>query len=85
VDFAKKNNIQVLIRALRTVSDFDTEMSMACANLQLSGIETFLLFSHPKYMHISSTLVKEIALFGGNLSGFVHPWVEKKMAEKIRF
>ena len=84
VDFAKKNNIQVLIRALRTVNDFDAEMSMAYANLQLSGLETFILFCDSKYMHISSTLVQEIALFGGNLSGFVHPFVEKKLAEKIR-
>jgi pantetheine-phosphate adenylyltransferase len=84
VEFAKKNNIQVFIRALRSVNDFELELSLACANQKLSGYETLILFSDPKYMHISSTLVKEIALFGGNLNGFVHPYVEKKMKEKIR-
>jgi pantetheine-phosphate adenylyltransferase len=67
----KQKNIDVFIRAVRSVSDFEHEVAMAAANKILSGHETLLLSPDAPYAHISSTLVREIMTFGGNLKGFV--------------
>ncbi len=83
-DFAKMHKIQVIIRALRSVQDFDAEYSHAWANLQLSGLQTLVLFGDPQFSAISSTLVKEIAFFGGDLSCWVPSFVENRVKEKIK-
>ncbi|HSW72882.1 MAG TPA: pantetheine-phosphate adenylyltransferase [Chlamydiales bacterium] len=82
VSFAKKIGAEVLIRGLRAFSDFEYEFRMALANRQLSGIETLFLMSDEKLAHIHSSLIKEIAHFGGSLKGFVPPEVEKAVKLK---
>lgn len=82
-DFVRQHQIDVFIRSLRSSADLDLEMSMASSNRQLCGVDTFLIVGNPKYSHISSTLVREIAAFGGDLKGFVPPVLENKIKEKI--
>lgn len=78
-DFAREKGVDALLRALRTFADFEKETAMALANRQLAGVETLLLISDPRYGHISSTLVREIAHFGGALESFVPSIVERKI------
>lgn len=82
VSFAKKIGADVLIRGLRAFSDFEYEFRMALVNRQLSGIETLFLMSDEKLSHIHSSLIKEIASFGGSLKGFVPLEVEKHLKGK---
>ena len=79
IDLAKKEKVSFLLRGLRTVADFEHEMQMAIANRRMSGIETIFLMSDEKHAHISSTLIREIAQFGGPLKEFVPPSVEREM------
>jgi pantetheine-phosphate adenylyltransferase len=83
VNFAKQQNVDVLIRALRSFGDFEWEMSLACSNRKLSGLETLLIFGDPQYAHISSKLVREIATMGGSLKDFVPADIEKRILEKF--
>lgn len=76
VDFARSQNAQVIIRSLRSSADFEHESSLALMNQQLApDIHTVFLSPHPLYAFISSTLVREIATLGGDISPFVHPSV----------
>jgi len=68
---AKELRADAIVRGVRTASEFESEQTMALLNRQLSGIETVLLIADPKYGHISSSAVKEIASFGGDVSGMV--------------
>ena len=82
VNFAKQYNAKVLIRGLRTVSDFEYELQLANANRALSPeLESVLLTSTAENSFISSTLVKEIALHQGDISQFVHPVVNAALAK----
>lgn len=84
VDFAAQVGAAALIRGLRTVSDFDSEMAMAEVNSHLnSKLETFLVFAEPRYRCVSSQLVKEVAHLGGNLQGLLPQIVEQKLKEKL--
>jgi len=84
IDYVKKTGINVVLRGLRVVSDFDYEFQMALANKQLCGdIETIFLMTNPKYSFISSSLVKEIAAMGGNLDPWVPEYVKRKLLEKL--
>lgn len=72
VNFLKEVEAKVIIKGLRVVSDFDYELQMANANRAMEpSIETFLMMTSPKYSFLSSTLIKQIMHFGGDLSGFV--------------
>mgnify|MGYP003878574021 CR=1 FL=1 len=76
VDFAKLNDITIVIRGLRAVSDYEAELGMAQTNRQLlPELETIFLMTKPEYSFISSSTVKEIARLGGNVSQFVPPAV----------
>ena len=86
VDFARKNNANVLIRGIRSVSDFEYEMTLSLANKLLDpNIETVFLFADPKFTVFSSSMVKEIASHGGNLSEFVEPIVDKALEEHFGY
>ena len=77
VDFARNNGLKVIIRGLRAVSDFEFEFQLATMQRQLdSGIETVFLTPTEQFTFISSSLVREIASLGGDVSKFVHPEVE---------
>jgi pantetheine-phosphate adenylyltransferase len=72
VDFAKQNNIKILIRGLRAISDFEVELGMAQTNKELyPELETIFLMSKAEYSFISSSTVKEIVRLGGDVSNFV--------------
>lgn len=71
VDYCKANGIGAIIKGLRAVSDFDYELQMAQMNLQLKGVDTLLMATKPAYSFLSSSLVREIARYGGDVSALV--------------
>jgi pantetheine-phosphate adenylyltransferase len=80
VEFAKNNQIGVIIRGLRAVSDFEFEFQLANMGRHIApGVETMFLTPKEHFTFISSTLVREIAVLGGNVSEFVHPIVEVEL------
>lgn len=85
MDFAEREGASVIIRGLRAVADFEYEYQMAGMNQQLnSRIETVFLMADVSLQPIASRLVKEIALFGGDISKFVTPAVRNQVVERIR-
>jgi len=84
VDFAKQNSSKVIIRGLRATTDFENEFKMAITNKALSdNIETLFLPTSLQYSYISSSIVKEVASLGGDVSFMVPNVVEKKILQKI--
>jgi pantetheine-phosphate adenylyltransferase len=71
VEFAKDHGAEAIVKGLRAVSDFDYELQMAQMNQQLSGIDTFFISTSPQYSFLSSSLVREVARFGGDVSSMV--------------
>ena len=71
VDFCKTVGAKYIIRGVRTAADFEFEKGIAQINRKISGIETIILFSEPEYSHISSSVVREIYKYGGDISQFV--------------
>ena len=84
VDFSKSVGAQLLIRGLRAVSDFEYEYQMALMNRHLSpGLETVFMVPSLDTTYISATLVREVATYGGEVSGLVHPAVAKALRGKF--
>jgi len=84
VEYARKNGLGVIIRGLRAVSDFEYEFQLANMNRQLTeDVETVFLTPTDKYTYISSTLVREVASLGGDVSGFVSPQVRDALVKRI--
>ncbi len=84
VDVAKKYDTNILIRGLRMVSDFEYEFQMALTNRRLAGkVETVFLMPSEQYSFISSTLLKEVARLGADISTLVPKHVEKKLKAKL--
>jgi pantetheine-phosphate adenylyltransferase len=84
VDFARTSNIDVVVRGLRFISDFEYEFQMALMNRRLRGaFETVFLMPSEQYSYVNSTLVKEIARVGGSVSQLVPPFVEAKLRSKL--
>lgn len=85
VDYLKQNKIDIIIRGLRAVTDFEYELQMAMANKEMcQNVDTVFLMTDKQYSFISSSLVKEVAYFGGNISRWVPKNVEKKLIEKLK-
>lgn len=85
VEFAKNNHIGVIIRGLRAVSDFEFEFQLANMGRHIApGVETMFLTPKEHFTFISSTLVREIATLGGDVSQFVHPLVEAAFRRKVK-
>jgi pantetheine-phosphate adenylyltransferase len=85
VEFAKNNQIGVIIRGLRAVSDFEFEFQLANMGRHIApGVETMFLTPKEHFTFISSTLVREIATLGGDVSQFVHPLVEAAFRRKLK-
>jgi pantetheine-phosphate adenylyltransferase len=82
VDFAKDHGAESIVKGLRAISDFDYELQMAQMNQRLSGIDTFFLSTSPQYSFLSSSLVREVARFGGDVSSMVPPVVAARLAER---
>lgn len=85
VDYMKKKKIQVIVRGLRAVVDFEYEMTMANINKKLDpDLETLLVFANPEYYYISSRGVKEVARYKGSLDGLVPDVVQAPLMKKIK-
>ncbi|KXA00062.1 MAG: pantetheine-phosphate adenylyltransferase [Anaerococcus sp.] len=83
VDFAKKENSKIIVRGIRAIADYEYEMNIAQFNTNLyPGLETIFLLSDPKFSFISSSGVRELASFGGDVSKFVSKNVKKAIYEK---
>ena len=81
VEFAKDHGANAIVKGLRAVSDFDYELQMAQMNQRLSGIDTFFISTSPQHSFLSSSLVREVARFGGDVTSMVPPHVGDRLAE----
>jgi pantetheine-phosphate adenylyltransferase len=84
VDYCRDNGIPVIVKGLRAVSDFDYELQMAQMNRGLAGVDTLFMPTNPEYSFLASSLVKEIAKWGGDVSALVPPNVLKRLLERAR-
>ena len=84
VDLCKKLNCNVIIRGLRALSDYDFEFKMALMNRSLDeNIVTLFMMPHERYTHISSSLIREVASHGGDISEYVPTFVNKALGEAL--
>ena len=84
-DYAGKRGACTIVKGLRAMSDFENEFSMALANRKLNpDVDTAFLMTSAEYMYLSSSMVKDIALHGGSIAGFVPPKIEKEILHRVR-
>ena len=83
VDFCSQRRISVMVKGLRGVSDFDYELQMAQMNARLTGVDTLFLPTAPQYSFVSSSLVKQVAGLGGDVSEHLSPDVHAALLEKL--
>ncbi len=83
VDFMREESIDIIVRGVRLFTDFEYELQIALTNFKLAGVETVFMMPSQEFIHISSTIVRDVASYCGDLSGLVHPFVEKKLREKF--
>ncbi|MDX6286909.1 MAG: pantetheine-phosphate adenylyltransferase [Frankiales bacterium] len=83
VDFCRDRGIQVIVKGLRAVSDFDYELQMGQMNHSLAEVETLFMPTNPLYSYLSSSLVKEVATYGGDVSGLVPEVVNRQLLERL--
>jgi pantetheine-phosphate adenylyltransferase len=84
VDYCRANDIPVIVKGLRAVSDFDYELQMAQMNRGLAGVDTLFMPTNPEYSFLASSLVKEIAKWGGDVASLVPPSVLDRLIERAR-
>jgi pantetheine-phosphate adenylyltransferase len=82
-DFAQAQGARAIVKGLRAVSDFDYELQMAQMNHRLSGVETLFMPTAPEHSFLSSSLVREVARFGGEVSSMVPPDVARRLKERF--
>ena len=83
VDYCRDRGIPAIVKGLRAVSDFDYELQMAQMNIGLSGVETLFVPTSPTYSFLSSSLVKEVAAYGGDVSHLVPALVHRRLVARI--
>lgn len=83
VDYCRANAIPVIVKGLRAVSDFDYELQMAQMNRGLAGVDTLFMPTNAEYSFIASSLVKEIATYGGDVSGLLPEVVHKQLLARL--
>jgi pantetheine-phosphate adenylyltransferase len=84
VDFCRDQDVSVVVRGLRAVTDFDYELKMAQMNYGLSGLETLFMPTNPLYSFLASSLIKDVAKWGGDISPHVPPLVVERLQAKLR-
>ncbi len=85
VDFAKEKDAQVIIRGLRAVTDFESEFQMALTNRSLSpNLETFFIPTSVEYLYLSSSTIKEVASFGGDICSMVPCEIKQALMDKFK-
>jgi len=82
-DYCKQNDAQTIVKGLRAVTDFDYELQMAQINFQTAGIETMFMATAPAHSFLSSSIVKELAHYGGDISTMVPPNVKSELAKRV--
>lgn len=82
VDYCKTHDVSVIVKGLRAISDFDYELQMAQMNQQLSGVETLFMPTNPLWSFLSSSLVKEVATYGGDVAHLVPDVVHRKLTSR---
>lgn len=83
IDFVRQNQGAVIVRGLRAITDFEYELQLAQMNRVIAPeIDTLFLTTNLKYAYLSSSTVKEVAMYGGDISAFLHPVIAEKVREK---
>ena len=83
VDFCTRRDSKLLVKGLRAVSDFEYEMQMAQMNFRLASVDTLFMVASPKFSFLSSSLIKEVARFGGTVDGLVPAVVARRLKERL--
>jgi pantetheine-phosphate adenylyltransferase len=83
VDFCVANGVNAIVRGLRAVSDFEYEIQLAQMNYRLAKVETLFMTTNPQYSFLSSSLVKEVAMYGGDVSGLVPDAVLSRLQARL--
>ena len=83
VDYCKTNDISIIVKGLRAVTDFDYELQMSQINLQLQGVETLFISTAPAHSFLSSSLVKEIASHGGDVSSYIPAVLLERLKDRL--
>ncbi|MCX7760036.1 MAG: pantetheine-phosphate adenylyltransferase [Hydrogenothermaceae bacterium] len=84
VDFVKKYDTKIVVRGVRLFTDFEYELQIAMTNYKLDGVETFFMMPSQELIHISSTIVKDVAFHGGDVSSMVTPYTKYMLEKKLR-
>lgn len=84
VDFVRARGLTAIVKGLRTGTDFEYEMQMAQMNKHIAGVDTFFVATTPRYSFVSSSLAKEVAMLGGDVSELLPEPVNRRLAEKLR-
>ncbi|MDT5012597.1 MAG: pantetheine-phosphate adenylyltransferase [Mycobacterium sp.] len=83
VDFVKSRGLTAIVKGLRTGTDFEYELQMAQMNKHVAGVDTFFVATRPEYSFVSSSLAKEVALLGGDVSALLPEAVNRRLAAKL--
>jgi pantetheine-phosphate adenylyltransferase len=83
VDYCRDHDVRAIVKGLRAVTDFDYELQMAQMNQRLSGVDTLFLSASPEYSFVSSSLVKEVATYGGDVAHLLPESVHRLLLERI--
>jgi pantetheine-phosphate adenylyltransferase len=83
VDYATANGATAIVKGLRGANDFDYELQMAQMNHKLTGVDTLFVATNPRYSYLSSSLVKEVATYGGDVSDMLPPHVHSALLQRI--
>ena len=83
VDYCREHGIEAIVKGLRAISDFDYELQMAQMNHRLAEVETLFVSTNPQYSYLSSSLIKEVARHGGDVTGLVPQAVLDRFPEKL--
>jgi pantetheine-phosphate adenylyltransferase len=84
VDFVRARGLTAIVKGLRTGTDFEYESQMAQMNKHIAGVDTFFVATTPRYSFVSSSLAKEVALLGGDVTELLPEPVNRRLAEKLR-
>ena len=83
VDYCRETGVDAIVKGLRAVSDFDYELQMAQMNQQLSGVDTLFMPTNPAWSSLSSSLVKEVATYGGDVRHLLPPAVHERLLARL--
>ncbi|MFC0041248.1 pantetheine-phosphate adenylyltransferase [Actinomadura rayongensis] len=84
VDFCRQNDIPMIVKGLRAVSDYEYELQMAQMNHRMAGVETMFMSTNPLYSYLSSSLMKEIVKYRGDVTGLIPEMVHQRLAERLQ-